>query len=282
MREFSNTYLISTIEDCEKFNLFPFNRKLREDLIKKYEKLFLEGKDMGFIVIEKQTEYIIIKMGILDGQHRIEAWKRAKAKNPDVKPLVIIYDTLDLHTDDERKERIQELNKGVHWNMNDFISSNISGDNELSRLEEFCLSHSRLYRETKTGKNKGKKTALFRRGAAIVTGDPKYYRNALRGNFRASEDQWSEAEEVYNEIESFLVPMKLSNQTDIPALEGIINGWQDIRNDRRYVNKISKLPNGVEDLYAYAGEMDLRHTTSKEEWANRFGSLIDYVYSRIA
>lgn len=272
MKKIDNIYEISTIEDCEKFNLYSFNRKVREDLVKAYEKLFLEGHNMGFMVIEKKTN------GVLDGQHRREAWKRAKAKKDDIQPLVFIYDTMELNSDDERKKRIQELNKGVHWNMNDFISSNMGGDNELSRLEEFCLSHTRLYRETKTGKNKGKKSALFRRGAAIVTGDPKYYRNALRGDFKASEDQWAEAEDVYNEIENFLVPMKLSNQTDIPALEGIINGWQDIRNDRRYANKISKLPHGMKDLYKYAGEMDLRHTTSKEEWANRFGSLVDYVY----
>lgn len=272
-------FVINTIADCEKFKLYSFNRKIREDLVKKYEKLYLEGENLGPMIIERKTN------GVLDAQHRREGWKRAKAKKDDIVPLkYIYYEDIwgELNTDEERKKAIQDLNSGVHWNMNDFISSNMGGDNELSKLEEFCLSHKRLYRETKSGKNKGKKSALFRRGAAIVTGDPKYYRPALRGDFKASEDQWSEAEEVYNEIESFLVPMKLSNQTDIPALEGIINGWQVVRNDRRYLKKIDKLPNGMKDLYKYAGEMDLRHTTSKDEWANRFGSLVDYVYAKIA
>ena len=76
--------------------------------------------------------------------------------------------------------------------------------------------------------------------------------------------------------------MKLSNQTDIPALEGIINGWQNVRNNRRYCNKIAKLPNGLKDLYNNAEVMDLRHTTSPAEWANRFGSLVDYTYNKVA
>lgn len=270
---------ISTIKDCEEFKLFPFNRGIREDLVKKYEKMYLEGKNLGPMIVERKTK------GTLDAQHRKEGWKRAKAKKDDIPTLpVLYYEDLwgELNTDEERKEAIQGLNSGVHWNMNDFITSNMGGDNELSKLEEFCLEHNRLHRVVKSGKNKGKKTALFRRGAAIVSGDPKYYRNALRGDFKATKEQWEEAEDVYNEVEKFLVGMKLSNQTDIPALEGIINGWQIVRNDRRYLRKIDKLPNGLNDLYQYAGEMDLRHTTSKDEWANRFGSLVDYVYSKIA
>lgn len=273
-------YRISTIKDCEEFKLFScLNRGIREDLVKKYEKMYLDGKNLGPMIVERKTK------GILDAQHRFEAWKRAREKKEDIPTLpVLYYEDLwgELNTDEERKEAIQGLNSGVHWNMNDFITSNMSGDNELSKLEKFCLEHNRLHRVVKSGKNKGKKSALFRRGAAIVSGDPKYYRKALRGDFRASKEQWEEAEDVYNEIENFLVAMKLSNQTDIPALEGIINGWQDVRNDRRYLKKIDKLPNGIEDLYKYAGEMDLRHTTSKDEWANRFGSLVDCVYAKIA
>lgn len=276
MEAIDKVYSVTTTGESEKFILFEFNRNIREDLVKKYEKMYLAGRDMGFLTIERKT------MGILDGQHRREAWKRAKGKNPAIRPLVFVYDTADLNTDEERQERIQELNSGVHWNLKDFISSNICGDNDLARLEEFCINHPRLYTITKTGKDKGKKKANFRRGAAIVVGDPKYYRKALRSDFKASEEQWDEAEDVYNEVEGFLVAMKLSNQTDIPSLEGIINGWQTIRNDRRYSNKISKLPNGVKTLYEYASEMDLRHTTSKEEWANRFGSLVDYTYKMVA
>ena len=271
---------IRTIEECKKYVLFSFNRNIREDLVKKYEKMYLDGKNLGPMVIERKT------LGILDAQHRGIAWTRAMAKNPSIVPPlpVIFYEDYwgELFTDEERKEAIQGLNCGAHWNMNDFITSNMGGENELSRLESFCLAHPRLYREKKSGKDKGKKSPLFRRGAAIVTGDPKYYRVALRGDFKASEDQWEEAEDVYNEVEKFLVAMQLSNQTDIPSLEGIINGWQTIRNDRRYLKKISKLPNGIDDLCAYASNMDLRHTTSKDEWANRFGSLVDYVYKEIA
>lgn len=276
MDTIGKVYSVSTIKDCERFTLYGFNRNIREDLVKNYEKMYLAGKDLGYMTIEKNT------MGILDGQHRTAAWKRAKAKNPNINPLVFVYDTVNLTTDDERKNRIQELNSGVHWNMNDFISSNMGGQNDLARLEAFCLAHPRLHRVGKSGKNKGKKTALFRRGAAIVIGDPKYYRNALRGDFKASDEQWAEAEDVYNEVENFLVAMQLSNQTDIPALEGIINGWQTVRNDRRYYNKISKLPEGVNTLYKYVGEyMDLRHTTSKEEWANRFGTLVDSAFKDV-
>lgn len=276
MDTIGKVYSVNSIQECEKFTLYGFNRNIREDLVKKYEKMYLSGEDLGFMTIEKNT------MGILDGQHRREAWKRAKAKNPNIKPLVFVYDTVNLSTDDERKNRIQKLNSGVHWGLPDFIVSNMEGDNELKRLEAFCQAHPRLCKPIKGGKNKGKKKANFRRGAAIVTGDPKYYMKALRGDFKASEEQWAEAEDVYSEIEQFLVAMKLSNQTDIPALEGIINGWQVVRNDRRYYDKISKLPDGVNTLYKYVGEyMDLRHTTKKDEWASRFGTLVNSVFKAV-
>lgn len=277
METIGKIYAINSIQECDKFTLYSFNRGIREDVVKNYEKKYLAGADMGCMTIEKGTN------GILDGQHRREAWKRAKAKNPNIKPLIFKYDTEIMHNDEERKQRIHNLNLGMHWNLQDFITSNMEGDNDLARLEAFCLAHPRLHKVGKSGKNKGKKTALYRRGAAVVIGDPKYYRNALRGDFKASDEQWAEAEDVYNEVENFLVAMQLSNQTDIPALEGIINGWQAVRNDRRYYNKISKLPEGVNTLYKYVGEfMDLRHTTSKEEWANRFGTLVDSAFKDAA
>lgn len=273
----SYIYEINTIEECEKFVLLTgINRSIRRDLVNKYKKMYLEGKDLGPMIIEEETN------GILDAQHRREAWKEAKAENPNIVPLTFMYYWVKLNDDEERKKAIQDLNNGVHWNVNDFINSNMGGDNELRRLEEFCLSHERLFKEKKKGKDKGKKSPLFRRGAAIVSGDPKYYRKALRENFKVSEDQWDEAEDIYNEIENFLVGMKLSNQTDIPAFEGIINGWHIIRNNRRYYDKITKLPNGIKDLYENAWRMDLRHTTSPVEWSNRFGSLIDCVYKELA
>ena len=272
MDTIGKVYSVNSIQESEKFTLYGFNRNIREDLVKNYEKMYLAGKDLGYMTIEKNT------MGILDGQHRTAAWKRAKAKNPNIKPLVFVYDTVNLTTDEERKNRIQELNSGVHWNVNDFISSNMGGQNDLARLEAFCLAHPRLHKVGKSGKNKGKKKALFRRGAAIVHGDQKYYKKALRGDFKASDDQWEEADEVYNEIEHFLAAMQLSNQTDIPSLEGIICGWQAVRNDRRCSTKISNLPNGVATLYEYAGEMDLRHTTKPEEWAGRFQALVEAAY----
>lgn len=263
--------------DVSKFKLHPKNRDIDQKLVKKYMDSMLNGASddlIGLMVIDINTfeEY--------DGQHRIEAYKEASKKGFG-RPLRVIF--IDAPKDEaEQIKLINDLNNGKHWNDKDHINSHIDGDNELRRLETFCLEHNRLFNLRKTGKEKGKKTAFFRRGAAIVTGDPSYYKKSLRdGTFKASKDKWEDADKVYSEVMNILDATRLSSQTDVPAFEGIINGWYAVRNNIYNIKKINQLPNKLDDVYKFMtpDNMDVRHTTSAEIWRRRFETAVENAYS---
>ena len=179
--DYNRIYLYTNFDWCEKH---PLNRVIDEKLVKKYKKSMLEGASdelIGIMTIDINTFYEI------DGQHRIDAFKEA-FKEGFNRPLRVMF--INAPTDEkEQIELITQLNSGKHWGSADFIHSHLEGDNDLKKLEQFCYNHPRLYREVKTGKNKGKKTAFPRRAAAVVTGDPTYYKKSLyNGTFKATEE----------------------------------------------------------------------------------------------
>jgi hypothetical protein len=87
---------------------------------------------------------------------------------------------------------------------------------------------------------------------------------------------------MYSEVMGILDATRLNNQTDIPALEGIINGWYSVRNDKRMSKKINALPRKIEDVYECMSPtvMDVRHTTSAEEWKGRFKRAVEEAHAR--
>lgn len=269
---FEKIYLYTNLDWAERH---PKNRELDEKLVKKYKNSMLNGASdelIGLMVIDINTNYIY------DGQHRIEAYKQAVLDGFD-RPLRVMF--IDAPKDEEKQiELITSLNDGKHWNNYDFIHSYKEGDNDLKKLEEFCLSHPRLYREVKTGKKKGTRTPFYRRAAAVVTGEPTYYKKALiNGTFKVDEDAWKEAETTYNEAMKFLENTGLNKQSDIPAIESIFNAWYAIRNDYNSRRKIEKLPNGVDDIFDSCYNMDITHTTKVEVWKDRFKNAINEAYS---
>lgn len=263
--------------DVSMFKLHQKNRKINEALVRKYKNSMLNGASdnlIGLMMIDVKTKQIY------DGQHRIEAYKQAKEMGFN-RPLQIRYINAPEKLEDQI-DLIVKYNSGTHWIDKDFINTHMGGDNDLSRLRDFCLKHKRLFKEMKTGKNKGTKNVFFRRGAAIVTGDPTYYKKALKdGTFKASKEKWDEASKVHSEVMKILDATKLSGQSDVPALEGIINGWYAVRNNIYFIRKIDNLPNKLEDVYKYMTpeNMDVRHTTSANIWKHRFETAIENAYN---
>lgn len=262
--------------DVSGLTFHPKNREIDQRNVKQFKQMMLNGEydtEKSVITVDYATKQIY------DGQHRVEAYKQAKKEgyNQDIRVMYIeAPETLEA-----QRKLINDLNNGKHWNINDRIHSFIDDDNDLRKLEKFCLSHPRLYKEKKNGKNKGERTAFMRRGAAVITGDPTYYKRTLYdGTFRPSKEDWADAENIYNEVMGILKATRLDNQSDIPALEGIINGWYSIHNDTKLSKKINALPKKVKTLYEFMDPdtMDVRHTTSKEQWRDRFKAAVENAY----
>lgn len=274
--DFNKVYLYTNLD---KFTRHPRNRRLDFNHCKYFKKSMLTGTADDNLIGEMKID--INTNQIYDGQHRIQAYKDA-VKEGYNKPLRVMF--INAPEDvNEQITLINELNNGKHWNINDHINSHKGGDNDLLKLEAFCLSHELLYREIKKGKDKGKKTPFMRRGAAVITGKKSYYRTALRdGTFKASKEDWEDAENIYSEVVNILNATKLSKQADIPALEGIILAWFAVHNDKRMAKKIESLPNGLNDVYEYMtpSNMDVRHTTSADIWEDRFRTAVENAYTK--
>lgn len=273
--DYNKVYLFTNLDE---FTRHPHNRKVNHKHCKEFKISMLNGASdalIGVMIIDIKTKQIY------DGQHRIHAYKEA-VKEGYNRPLRIMF--IDApENKDEQIKLINELNNGKHWNLNDYINSHMDGNNDLRKLEEFCLQHPRLYRETQRGKNKGKKTAFMRRGAAIVTGKPSYYKKSLRdGTFKATKEDWDDAENVYSEVMHILDATKLSKESDVPSLEGIISGWFAVHNDYKLNKKIQSLPNGLKDVYEFMAPnlMDVRHTTSSDVWEVRFRTAVENAYAK--
>lgn len=265
--------------DLSMFKLFPndINRAIRESTVNKFRKKMKNKKfhsDCTNLLVDIST------LCIMDGQNKWEAYKREQTENGYSEPIYVRFIDGPQQVD-EMQKTIQDIQEGTSWNDKDHINVNMNKDNDLKKLKEFCLKYPKLHRETKRGKNKGKKEPFFRRGAAIVTGDKSYYLKAMKdGTFKASKEDWDEAPTVYKEVEGILTATRLANQTDIPSFEGIINGWYAVRNDKKMSQKISMLPNGIDTLYKYMTPdiMDVRHTTSSDIWRTRFKAAVENAY----
>ena len=187
--DLSRIYLYTDVND---FKFHPKNRQIDKNNVNFFKKLMLNGgycSDASILTVDAKT-YIIY-----DGQHRIEAYKQAKAKGYE-EPIKVRYINAPDNEEDQIK-LIQLLQEGKHWNIVDHIHSHMDGDNDLRKLENFCLEHPWLHRVVKSGKSKGEKSAFMRRGAAIVTGDMVYYKKSLKdGTFKPSKEDWDDAENV--------------------------------------------------------------------------------------
>lgn len=275
--DYNRLYLYN---DLTKFGLFEFNRQIDETRVKKYKKLYLANdKAMLNSVIDVDLN----TMCILNGQHRTEGAKQAQEEGWN--GYLIVRYVKDVPTDvNELKEYIIRTQQGRSWNLSDFISSSISDDsNDLQKLTNFAITHKYLFKEKKSGKDKGKRSAKMRLAAAVCSGKPVYYKKALKdGSFKLSKEEWEEAEITYNEICNIVAALKMDTLTDIPCFEGVSIAWNEIRNDRILSRKIEELPNGLNDVYSViaSDDFDKRHTTSAKEWVARFKYAILFAYNK--
>ena len=281
--EQNKVYNVTDFSNCVRYN---FNRSVRKDLVRKYKALLEGGEDMGFVILNP-TPYTNSDgksgYGILDGQHRVEAYEQIRAEGKTLSPTKVLFYNPKANDEDTINATIQNFNKGAHWNLNDFIKSNMDGDNELKRLENFCLNYDRLWTSPKTGKDKGVKKANMRRGAAYVCGDKKYYTKALKdGTFKVDEEKWQQADTTYKEMEVLLKGMRMDSLSDNPSLEAQVLGWTDVKNDYTLRNKLNKLPKGVNDLCDFMDDtFDVRNTTKSREWKDRFSTLVNRAYAAL-
>lgn len=229
--EFDHIYKFYTISE------FTFNNKVNRVVnvsnVKKFYNLMKNGKFdpmMGIVVVDIKTGTII------DGQHRVEAFNRACEEFGYTGYLFVRF--VDAPTGiEELQNYIRQFQVSRKWSLEDFISANIYGKNDLDKLKDFCLAHKYL--------NKGDDLpdVFWRKGAAIVakTGSSEYKNRLKQRNVRFTQEEWADAERTYGEVTALMDA--LGKSWSDGGFEYIVNAWKKVRYDMDLLEKICRLPN---------------------------------------
>ena len=229
--EFDHIYKFYTISE------FTFNDKVNRAVngsnVKKFYNLMKNGKFdpmMGIVVVDIKTGTII------DGQHRVEAFKKACEEFGYTGYLFVRF--VDAPTGvEELQNYIRQFQVSRKWSLEDFISANIYAKNDLEKLKDFCLAHKYL--------NKGDDLAdvFWRKGAAIVakTGSSEYKIRLKKRNVRFTPEEWDDAERTYEEVTALMDA--LGKSWSDGGFEYIVNAWKKVRYDMDLLEKICRLPN---------------------------------------
>lgn len=219
--------------DVSSFKFAPhINRAVNEKNVNAFVKLMKSGKfdpERGVIIVDVNTKITV------DGQHRVQAYKKAQEMFGYDVPLLVRYVDAPQKVE-ELQLYIAELQKGRKWTLEDYISANIASKNDLRRVEEFCFSHPLLHKGD---------YAYWSKAACIISHltTQKDYKAKLRDrHMRFTEEEWNNAETVYGEAERILAAMNQDNPTS--GFEYIVNAWKKIRYDIDTMGKVCRLKDG--------------------------------------
>ena len=220
------------------------NRAVNATNVKKFYNLMKNNKfdpQMGVVVVDLKSKTII------DGQHRIKAYDQAKTDFGYKTPIQVRFVEAPTGVA-ELQDYIRHFQNARKWQLEDYISANLSGKNDLERLMEFCLSHPNL--------NKGTEPTdvFWRKGAAIIakTGSSEYKNRLKQRNMRFTKEEWEDSEKFYKEVTNLFAALGKS-WTD-GGFEYIVNAWKKVRYDMDLFYKICRLPSGIYTFFDYLRE----------------------------
>lgn len=180
-------------------------------------------KDLRFfppITVNIMTNHII------DGQHRLEAfkWLVKNERIPADSTISIMY------VDEIENERALTINANVfskRWVMNDYIESYATTNEEYAKLRQWCTEHPLMY-ETKVSPDAKKTKGGYRyRFAAALLKGKSCQKELIDGTFTATEEEYAKAEELYGQIDEIF---RIMGGGKPSAREKVATLWHQMHN----------------------------------------------------
>lgn len=212
-------------------------------------------------------EVDINTMGIVDGQHRFEAYKKAWDSG--------YTGTMEVRFLDIPSEKYNETvrDKNIHsknWTIKDYkIAAMRDGNPAMIKINEFCMSHDLLHGKIKkdgTAQIKDRYAMAFLKGANVTN-------EIKNGTLKINKDDIDYAEEIYLEVVRLLDELQFKSTS--AWFESFVQAWYDIRRDLRLVKRFEYV--GMECYYNEVYTMDRATTSSKYEWKERFIGILQIV-----
>lgn len=263
--EADRVYRISDLETLESLGFFEWNRDIDEKHVKDIMDAIKAGKKMPPIFIDIRTGKII------DGQHRVEAYRRLILEGFFCIVKILFEDE---GAEEEIMAYAHDINANVKgWNDKNYLAYfKYKKIEDYQRLEDFAKSNSLCFSIRKTGKQKGEKNLKLTTAARLVLG-PNFDRRAIKdGKFHANEKQFENAVKYHNQIKKILeIKGYVTDEKTCPnmgnSFESMITGWINFMND--YALDICEL--GGFDMYCVAvKDLDMTVCTKTQTWYDRF------------
>lgn len=212
-------------------------------------------------------EVDINTMGIADGQHRFEAYKKAwelgYIGTIEVRFLDIPF---DVYNDVVRDKNIHSKN----WTIKDYKrAARKNGNPAMVKIDEFCMSHDLLHGKLKkdgTAPIKDRYAMAFLKGANVTN-------EIKNATLKITKDDIDYAEEIYAEVVRLLAELQFKSTA--AWFESFVQAWYDIRRDSRLLKRFESI--GMENYYNEIHTMERATTTSKYEWKERFTAILQIV-----
>lgn len=267
--DYNRIYVYDDLDVVEKaFKMYEDNRTLYKTHISEIQadidKLPYKSKFFSPLRVDINT------MGIADGQHRLEAYKRAW-KNGSKEPMRVIYE--DYPTSNDGRDRMDIISRingtNKNWGVNDHQHRLLAENNtSMVNIREFGMSHKLCQKKNKNGEV----VDFYPRYAyAILLG-----RNATKevkdGSIKASKKDLEFGEKMNGELEMLVDALGYEMNS---WFESFAHAWYNIRqNDKANSSLIDEL--GLETIckHIYKFFNGWHPVTRKTEWENRFRTAI--------
>lgn len=262
-------FKILSYEEVASFGKAQRNRKVNDNHVNDFYNVIKSGKSrveledgnylvLGIIpvVVNPRTNYI------MDGQNRIEAFKKAYEKGDIDDKARILVGFWEVEPGAAENTLIIDLNtKTKNWSMDDYINSYAQDIPCYAGLVEFCQTHSLCHVTTSKGERNKPRYA-----AAIITG--KGCQSKLKaGTFSFTEEQFKAADTIHKEL--LEIRKKLNMPLTGDEIEYMATEWHIQRNfiSIADIKSLTYIPMDVREKKVY----------NRKDWAFVFSRLKDVI-----
>lgn len=258
--DYNRDYLFTNLDW---FAVDPKNRPSEDDdvTVKKYAKMMLKGE----WYFELSPIYVGIKsQQIFNGEHRRKAIDLAKEKDADFNPIIHVRFVDDTTPDADKKR--EALNAGKHWNSDDHVESLItSGNEDFKELKKFALDEDHVQLHSVKGK------PYYNRAAIAMGSTYKDFKEGyLTGDWNITRTDIRRSEQTYSELVRIKKALGLDADGCHDFWIQIGEAWQLFIKNTGYMDRVKRLPNGIESFYDALRYNSNKNSYKREDWFNSF------------
>lgn len=171
----------------------------------------------------------VVTNNIIDGQHRLEAYRELIKSNGISKDTTIKVMYVSVPVELEKQAIVDANTHSKNWSLDDYIHSYVkAGIESYCKLEDWCKTHTLCYNYVKNKETKEQnKEFKYRYAAAMLTG--KRCTNELKSaSFTFTDDEAKIAENVHTEMLEIIDLIK--NKKQGAWIEALAVSWHQYRN----------------------------------------------------